>query len=103
MVTLALALGLALALALALHAHPRPRPHAGTCFFYAPSAGGPTGQIRKLTKLGEPKTGVPQLVLLDIPDSGGFYVSDATEVSADTVSAFLDAYKAGALERKQLS
>jgi len=70
-------------------------------FFHAPTADGPTGRVRELTKLGKP-AGAPQMVLLDIPDSGGFYVSDATEITADTVAAFLDAYKAGNLERKQL-
>merc|ERR1719152_193224 len=71
-----------------------------TAFFYAPSGDGPTSQIRKLTKLSAGTT--PQLVLLDIPDEGGFYVSPATEVSAETVTAFLEGYKAKSLERKQL-
>jgi nucleoredoxin len=69
--------------------------------FYAPKAEGPTEQIRKLTKLGEPSA-KPQMVLLDIPDEGGYYVSPATEVTAETVSGFLEAYKAKALERQQL-
>ena len=42
------------------------------------------------------------MILLDIPDDGGYYVSPATEVTAETVSGFLEAYKAGALERQQL-
>ena len=70
-------------------------------FFYAPTDDGPTSRVRELTKLGA-ATGTPQMVLLDIPDSGGFYVSDSTEISADTITAFLEAFKAGALERKQL-
>ena len=74
----------------------------GTCFFYAGEAGGPTEQIRQIAKLGEPKAGVPQLLLLDIPDDGGYYVSEAAEVSAEVVQGLLDAYKAGTLERKQL-
>jgi len=70
-------------------------------FFYAPAAKGPTEQVRKLTKLGEP-TAAPALVLLDIPDNGGFYVSPATEVTAETVTGFLEAYKARSLDRQQL-
>ena len=74
-------------------------------FFYAPKDAEPAPQIRKLTKLGDATSadGMPQMVLLDIPDDGGFYVSPATEVTAETVNGFLEAYGAGALERKQLS
>jgi len=70
-------------------------------FLYAAETGGPTAQIRQLTKLGEP-TAAPQLCLIDIPDEGGFYVSPATEITRDTVTAFLAAYKSGGLERQQL-
>merc|ERR1719453_2027256 len=70
-------------------------------FFYAPKDAEPAPQIRKLTKLGD-ATSAPQMVLLDIPDDGGFYVSPATEVTAETVTAFLEGYKGKALERKQL-
>jgi len=71
------------------------------CFLYAPSKGGPTEQIRSLTKVGSPLP-TPQMVLIDIPDNGGFYVSPATEITADTVTGFLEAYKAGGLQRMQL-
>jgi len=70
-------------------------------FFYAPVTEGPTSQVRQLTKLAAP-TSKPQMLILDIPDSGGFYTSDATEVTTETITAFLDAYKGGKLERKQL-
>merc|ERR1719408_353863 len=70
-------------------------------FLYANESDGPAPQIRELTKIGKP-TAAPKLVLLDIPDNGGFYVSSATEVTAATVNAFLDAYKKGELERQQL-
>jgi len=70
-------------------------------FIYAGQVGGPTEQIRKLTKIGEPTT-APQIVLMDIPDEGGFYVSPATEVTDSTVRAFLEAYKASGLDRQQL-
>ena len=71
-----------------------------TCFFYASKSSGVVEQVRKLCKLDASAT--PQLLLLDIPDNGGFYVGDATECTAESVSALLDAYKAGKLERKQL-
>jgi len=71
-------------------------------WFYAPSADGVAGRIRELTKLGAP-TAAPAMILLDIPDEGGYYVSPATEITEETVTGFLDAYKAKALERKQLS
>ena len=70
-------------------------------FFYAQESGGIGDKIRELTKLGAP-TATPQLVLLDIPDNGGFYVSSATECTKDTIVDFLGKYKAGGLERKQL-
>lgn len=69
-------------------------------FFYAPTAEGPVDQVRKLTKL--PAAGKPKMVILDIPDNGGYYVSPAEEVTADTVEGFLSAYKANGLERQQL-
>jgi len=69
-------------------------------FFYA-SKGGVSDKVRALTKMGSP-LGTPQIVLLDIPDDGGYYVSPAQEVTADTVGSFLQSYAAGALDRQQL-
>lgn len=70
-------------------------------FFTATKRGeGPVDQIRKLTKLGEP-TAAAQLLLLDIPDEGGYYTKEGA-VDADSLAAFLAAYKAKGLERKQL-
>lgn len=70
-------------------------------FLYASKSDGMTGQVRALTKMGD-ATAVPQMLLMDIPDDGGFYVSPATEVTAETVMGFLEAYKAKSLERRQL-
>merc|ERR1712137_632958 len=70
-------------------------------FFYAKESDGPLPQVRKLTKLGDAGS-EPALVLLDIPDNGGYYTCD-TKVTAETIRAFLADYKAGGkLERKQL-
>jgi len=71
-----------------------------TVFFYAPTSDGPVGQVRKLTKQEELST--PQIILLDISDNGGFYVSPATEVTEETINGFLDAYEAKSLDRMQL-
>ncbi len=38
-------------------------------------------QVRKLTNVGRPKA-EPAMLLLDIPDSGGFYVAESAEISA---------------------
>jgi len=72
-----------------------------TLFFLAASDGEIAKKVRELTKVGDagPKA---QMVLLDIPDEGGFYVSPAEEITADTVAAFLEGYKSKTLERKQL-
>jgi len=70
-------------------------------FFIATEANGPPAQVRRLTKLGEPSP-KPQLLLLDIPDSGGYYTCAAPELSEASVAEFLDGYRAGTLERQQL-
>lgn len=72
-----------------------------TLFFYGPSEGGIAASIREMTKVGD-ATPTPKMVLLDIPDEGGYYVSDATKVTKETLTAFLDAYKAKSLTRQQL-
>jgi len=69
-------------------------------FLYAEDEAGPVEQIRKLTK--QEKIDAPQMVMIDIPDEGGYYVSPATEVTADTVEGFISAYKAKGLERQQM-
>jgi len=43
-----------------------------------------------------------QLVLLDIPDNGDYYVAEPADLTSESVHAFLDSYKAGSLTRKQL-
>jgi nucleoredoxin len=70
-------------------------------FAYASKRDRMCDQIRQLTKLGAP-TSDPALLLLDIPDEGGYYVSPAKTITTDTITTFLEAYKAGTLERRQL-
>mmetsp|Transcript_15595 Transcript_15595/g.30798 ORF Transcript_15595/g.30798 Transcript_15595/m.30798 type:complete len:414 (-) Transcript_15595:53-1294(-) len=59
-------------------------------------------QIRGLCQLGD-AGGKPELVLLDIPDEGGFYVFEGGEVTETAVRTFLADYRAKKLTRKQLS
>jgi len=71
------------------------------CFIGTESSG-PVPQVKQLTKQADAKT-TPTLMILDIPDNGGYYVSPATEVTADTITSFLDMYRAKALDRQQMS
>jgi len=70
-------------------------------FFLAKTSGGPVPRIRELCKLEE--TAGAQLILLDIPDNGGFYVGDAKQITTDGLRTWLSDYKASKLERKQLN
>ena len=70
-------------------------------FYTAKAKGGVVDQVRKLTELGSPKA-EPAMILLDIPDDGGFYVAPDGPITAESVTSFLDKYKEGGLERKQL-
>ena len=72
--------------------------------FYAKTTEGAVGQVRELTKLGTPSD-KPTLLLLDIPDEGGFYVTEKDVLDAATIREFLASWKSGALksagERKE--
>jgi len=70
-------------------------------FFSAKSGEGAVEQVRKLINL-EAASDKPQLLLLDIPDQGGFYTAEPTDLTAEGVAAFLASYKSGELKRKQL-
>jgi len=67
-------------------------------FFSAPD-GGVTEQLRKMTGVDDDK-----LILLDIPADGAFCVCDhaGSDLNAASVKAFIDQFKAGKLERRQL-
>jgi nucleoredoxin len=69
-------------------------------YFCAKASGQIADQVRKLTKIGD-AIDKPQLVILDIPDQGGYYVSE-DKVDAEGIAAFVAKFKAGGLERKQL-
>jgi len=70
-------------------------------FITGKASGDISDQIRKLCKLGDAGD-APQMIMLDIPDQGGFYVSDAKEITEDSVKGFLQAYKEKSLNRQQL-
>eukprot|EP00030_Apusomonadida_sp_AF-17_P000427 a174521_437.p1 GENE.a174521_437~~a174521_437.p1 ORF type:complete len:423 (+),score=165.01 a174521_437:45-1271(+) len=86
--------------AVAAAAEPCARSNPDMAFFITHGASRLSQHLRGLTMLLE--TSVVSLVLFDIPDNGGFYVSPAAEVDADAVASFVEAYKARALERRQL-
>jgi nucleoredoxin len=72
-------------------------------FFSSTTGQGPVGQIRKLCKTDN--KGI-KLIILDIPDNGGFYTFDAKEaMSSASLSALISKFQAGAFkgERKQLA
>ena len=58
-------------------------------------------RVRELCKLSD--VTAPQLILLDIPDNGGFYVGEGVELTTDGLRKWLSDYKGSKLERKQLS
>jgi nucleoredoxin len=64
-------------------------------------AGGIGGQLRQLMEMGEPSKEF-QLMILDIPDEGGFYAGPVGEITEDVVGKLVEDYKSKALERKQL-
>eukprot|EP00282_Hemiselmis_andersenii_P005808 CAMPEP_0114113896 /NCGR_PEP_ID=MMETSP0043_2-20121206/3153_1 /TAXON_ID=464988 /ORGANISM="Hemiselmis andersenii, Strain CCMP644" /LENGTH=442 /DNA_ID=CAMNT_0001206069 /DNA_START=36 /DNA_END=1365 /DNA_ORIENTATION=+ len=74
---------------------------AGMLFFTATETSDVVYQLRMSCELGEP-TGVPQLVILDIPDSGAYYVFDGENISTENVSAFIEDYDEERLERREL-
>merc|ERR1712046_149743 len=61
-------------------------------FFTVKGASDLAGRIRQMCKLEE-VVEQPQLVLLDIPDSGGYYVSSETGLNKSNIEAFIKSYK----------
>jgi len=70
-------------------------------FFTAKSGEGAVPQVRKLANLAAASE-LPQMVLFDIPDDGGYYVSPPAACDAASITAFLDGFRSKSLERKQL-
>jgi len=72
-------------------------------FFVSSSPGGLGQRIRDHAKL---KGNDPAIMILDIPDNGGFYLLEhregELEINEATVSSFIQSYKAKTLDRQQL-
>merc|ERR1711988_680895 len=66
--------------------------------FYKGPDGGVAGQVRNLTNTQDGS----KLMLLDIPDDGGFYVCQKEASTLEAVREFLSDYSAKKLERQQL-
>jgi len=57
--------------------------------FWAISSGGIVGRIRELCKLPE-NAEEPCMVILDIPDNGGYYKSTVTDITVENATAFVE-------------
>mmetsp|Transcript_19251 Transcript_19251/g.54378 ORF Transcript_19251/g.54378 Transcript_19251/m.54378 type:complete len:269 (+) Transcript_19251:100-906(+) len=80
------------------------QPTKGDEYAFFVASGGPlTARIREIC--GLPAGGPPQLLLLDIPDRGGFYLGAQGEgaLAPEAARALLGGYEAGSLERRQLA
>jgi len=65
--------------------------------FFSGEPGDVTQQIRRLTNVDGEK-----LIILDIPDNGGFYVHGVDDITEVSVRQFIEDYKEKKLERQQL-
>lgn len=63
--------------------------------------GGIGPQIRQLMNMGASPDEF-RLMILDIPDQGGYYEGPAGEITEEVVAKLIEDYKSKALERKQL-
>jgi len=88
------------------YADAKARGDDGCIFFTAHTEAGPVPQVKRLCGLtaASPQ---PLLLLLDIPDDGGFYTRPLGDVVdekgiANAVSVFIKDWKANAMERQQL-
>jgi len=76
---------------------------ADMAFFTCTEAGGLCDRLREMTKVGNAVENKVQLVMMDIPDNGGYYVynEDVSDVKK-ALSNFYEFYRQGSLERQQL-
>jgi len=76
--------------------------------FLIAKGGGPIEQLKALTKkdAGDAIAAAgtkPVMLLFDIPDNGGFYLSSSNDISSASVEAFLRSKEDGEVQRMQLS
>lgn len=74
---------------------------AGMLFFTATETSDVVYQLRMSCELGDP-TSTPQMVVLDIPDSGAYYVFDGDNITTENISLFIEDYDEERLERREL-
>jgi len=76
---------------------------ADMAFFTCTEAGGLCDRLREMTKVGNAVENKVQLVMMDIPDNGGYYVynEDVSDVKK-AISSFYEFYRQGSLQRQQL-
>merc|ERR1711907_794548 len=72
-------------------------------FITGKEEGNIAGQIRKLCKLDTTPGEKPIMLMLDIPDNGGFYVNESSEITEAAVKDFIQAYTNKTLTRQQLA
>jgi len=72
-------------------------------FFVADRSEGAVPQLRKLCGLPEDGQQQPVMLLLDLDDNGGFYVSNQTNITAEAVEAFIKSYEEKTIARQQIS
>jgi nucleoredoxin len=77
-------------------------------FLTAKEEGGAVQQLKALTRKDagaeiEAAGAKPVMLLFDIPDNGGFYLSESHDITPESVRAFLKAKEDGALKRMQLA
>jgi len=78
------------------------KAEAPFCFYTGKAAGGVTDRVRQLCQAGEAGE-VPQLILLDIPDNGGYYkTGDVANVTEDVLNTLIEGYRNKSLTRHQL-
>jgi len=75
--------------------------------FLIAKGGGPIEQLKELTAKDAGESirdagAKPVMLLLDIPDQGGFYLSEARDITMDTITSFIEAKEAGKVKRMQL-
>merc|ERR1712185_328777 len=75
--------------------------------FLIAKGGGPMEQLKALTKkdAGDAIAAAgtkPVMLLFDIPDNGGFYVSSTNDITRDSVEAFIKSKEDGEVKRMQL-
>merc|ERR1712039_276187 len=72
-------------------------------FIVVTETGGIGSKLRSLMGLTTSPPEVPRLMILNIPDSGGYYDGPEGDITSDSVCTFVTGFQTGALERKQLS